>query len=366
MLDRYLLREVLFGTLFALGTLLGVLVLGQIFREIRPFLVEKGLPFSFVVTFVLHLLPFTLVLLIPWAFLAATLLTFGRMSSHQEITVMRASGRSIYRIAMPVLALGLGFSLLSLYLNSSAGPHSKAQLKQLVHEAGLSDPLRFFDPGIVQAQLGGQRLFVEERTAETAVRDLHVYQLNADNQFPEAYLHAKNVRFDLDLPARKFTLHLNKVYSEIYNADGSLKRLHAASAEPWVLPFDRQKERRIKPDQLDNGQIAELLANPPEDFTEKKRRRFGFERLQRYAISFAPLALCFVAIPLALQGRRRETSAGFVYTIGIAFIYFLLLSAAKETYNPDSPTLGAIAVWIPNAICLVMGTLLFRKAQRRA
>lgn len=109
-IDRYLTRQVLVSTLFAVMVLSMVLILGNVFKEVHDLLVNKGAPVSFVAIFILQLLPYSLVFTIPWAFLAAVLLTFGRLSSDQEITALRSSGMSLYRIATPVLLLGLGFS----------------------------------------------------------------------------------------------------------------------------------------------------------------------------------------------------------------------------------------------------------------
>lgn len=53
-LDRYIGRQVLTTTLFGVVVLSFILVLGNLFKEIRPLLVESGAPLSIVIEFVLQ------------------------------------------------------------------------------------------------------------------------------------------------------------------------------------------------------------------------------------------------------------------------------------------------------------------------
>lgn len=372
-IDRYIVRQVLYGTLFAILVLCVVLVLGNIFKEIRPFLVEKGMALSFIWKFIAYLLPFTLVLIIPWSFLASVLLVFGRLSADQEITAMRSSGLSLYRIAAPVLILGCVLSGICLWLNGTQAPHSKWKLKQMVFTEGLKDPMRFFDPGVVQARLPGQRIYIEERTGEQSLKGLHAYDLVKNDEgleVPVSYFYARDVDFKINREEERFDLRLNTAYVEYFMPDGSVQRAYAEKAEPWLLPYNQKQVRRIKPDQLDNQQIRDLLRDPKPylesgQIKEKKLPDFSFERIKRYSFSFAPLALAFIAIPLGMQSRRKESSSGFGWTVFIAFAYFILLALAEE-FHDSNVFVSQFAVWFPNLLCLALGLVLFRKASLKS
>ena len=56
-IDRYLTRQVLVSTLFAVMVLSMVLILGNVFKEVHDLLVNKRAPISFVAIFILQLLP---------------------------------------------------------------------------------------------------------------------------------------------------------------------------------------------------------------------------------------------------------------------------------------------------------------------
>ena len=78
--DRYIARQVIVVTLYAIVVLSVVLVMGNLFKQIRPLLVEQGAPIGSVLRFVVNVVPYSLMFTIPWGFLSAVLLVFGRMS----------------------------------------------------------------------------------------------------------------------------------------------------------------------------------------------------------------------------------------------------------------------------------------------
>lgn len=361
-IDRYLTRQVLTSTLFAVMVLSVVLILGNVFKEIQDLLVNKGASLSFVGIFILQLLPFSLVFTIPWAFLAAVLLTFGRLSSDQEITALRSSGMSLYRIAAPVLLLGVVFSGICLWLNATHAPRAKAAIKMLLYDEIKNDPLRLLDPGVVQSRLKGQKIYIDGRESEQTLTGFHAYQLSAEdrNAPPLGYLYSKRVTLDTESKEQQFDLQLNTGYGEVYDKEGNLQQFFADKAEPWVLTYPL-RGRQLKPNTLDNQEIAEILVNPPPEITIERLPQYAFERDKRFSFSLAPLALAFVGIPLGMNSRRKENSAGIVMSIVIAFAYFLLLILAEET-RADHLTLSQFLLWLPNVLGVGLGVWFLRRA----
>ena len=123
--DRYIGRQVLLGTLFAIVLLSTILVMGSLFQNLRMLIVEFGAPASIIVEFILATIPFSLIYTVPWAFLTSVLLVFGRMSSDNELTGFRVAGISLKRLSLPVFAIGLALSALCLWLNLDVAPKAK-------------------------------------------------------------------------------------------------------------------------------------------------------------------------------------------------------------------------------------------------
>ena len=366
--DRYITRQVVATALYAVLILSVVLVLGNLFKEINKLLVERGAPISFLGIFILKLLPVSLVYTIPWGFLTAVLLVFGRLSSDQEINSLRSAGMSLYRIAAPVFSVGFLLSLLCLWLNATVSPRSKGELKLMLYETFKDDPLRLLDPGVVQSRLKGQRIYIEARNPDQSFQGFHAYELGDEttDPWPTAYVYANQVAsIAPDKEVEKLELRLNGVWIETRDKKGYLQNAPAGKIEPWVLPLEVGKSPRIKANRLDNQQIGELLTNPPPEITPKKLVEFDAERTRRISFSFAPLAFALVGIPLGLSTRRKATSSGSGLSLAVAIGYFLFFIIADETQGANL-FMTKVLMWLPNVVCLGLGIFLFRRATKRA
>ncbi|MFT6181219.1 MAG: lipopolysaccharide export system permease protein [Akkermansiaceae bacterium] len=366
--DRYIAKQVFATALYAVLILSVVLVLGNLFKEINKLLVDQRAPISFLGIFIIKLLPVSLVFTIPWGFLAAVLLVFGRLSSDQEINSFRSAGMSLYRIAAPVLFLGFTLSLLCLWLNATVSPRSKGEVKKMLYEKLKEDPLRLLDPGVVQSRMKGQRIYVESRNSPKSLQGFHAYQIDTSDPKagPLGYVYAENVMLlTPDKDGTKLDLRLTGVWAETYEKDGTLQQIFPDKVEPWVLPLEVGKTRRLKPNRLDNGEIQELLANPPKDMPIEKLNEFDVERTRRISFSLAPLALAFVGIPLGLSARRKETSTGAVLSLAVAIGYFIFFIIADKSQS-DQLLVTKLLLWLPNVACLAFGIFLFRRATNRA
>ncbi len=361
--DRYLGKQVLFGTIYAVLVLSVVLVLGSLFKEVRSLLVDQKAPLWLLFRFIISVLPFSLMFTIPWGFLTAVLLIFGRLSTDHEITAFRVAGMSLFRLAMPVFVIGALLSGVCLYLNVNVVPLAKASVAELILEQAKKDPRSLLDPGKVQAQLKGQKkLFVEEKDGEGLV-GFHFYQLKDEsdekkNGLERAYVHAGRATIKVDNEKRQISLRLMNAFFEAKQADGTVDLGFSAAAEPLVLPYD-WRAPRTKPNSMTNGEIREHLRTHPE-LEEKKKVDFRAEITKRFSFSMACFSFAFVAVPLGLKSRRKDTSMGLVISLLLGAGYFFLTVFSSE-FQTD---LGAtITLWLPNILCVLAGLFLFRKAR---
>lgn len=366
--DRYITRQVLSVALFAVLILSVVLVLGNIFKEINDLLVQRKVEISFLGTFIAKLLPVSLVFTLPWGFLVAVILVFGRLSADQEINSLRSAGLSLYRIAAPVLLLGLALSIFCFWINATVSPRSKKELKFLLYDSFKEDPWRLLDPGVVQSRLRGQQIYIESKDDDQSLQGFHAYQIDTDNKNapPLGYLYAQRVTpLRVDSSIDRIDLRLIGAYAESFEQDGRVHEGFVGEIQPWILPLEASRRKRLRSSSLDNGQIREILANPPPGFTQPVLDKFAFEAMRRYSFSLAPLALAMVGVPLALAGRRKKASSGAGLSLVIAFAYFLFFTIADESQGAG-PVVAQFLLWVPNILCLLLGIFLFRRATKRA
>lgn len=362
-LDRYIGRQVLLGTLYAILILSLVLVLGNLFREVRPLLVEQQAPPGLVLKVVLNILPYSLMFTIPWGFLSAVLLVFGRLSSDREITALRVSGQSLLRLAMPVFVLGAAFSGLSLWLNLNVVPNAKSTVNQLLFEQATNDPDSLLKPGVVQGNLGSSARIkaLIEGKEDGWVTGFHLFQLPGEDD-PDGevkYIYAARASLAVDLEKNQMRGKLSNAYFESTAADGQVEMAFAGNAEPLLIDLREPRGQRARSSAMTNTQILDYLETAT-DLSEERRVNFRAEITKRYSFSMACLAFAFVAVPLGLKSRRRESSSGLVLSLLIGAGYFLFTVLADEFETDRS---AAFALWLPNVLCVALGVFLFRRAR---
>ncbi len=363
-MDRYISKQIVFATVFGVALFSILLVLGNLFKEIRPLLVEEQASPMLIGQFMLSVLPYSLIYTVPWGFLIAVLLVFGRLSSCNELISMRMAGVGLFRISLPVFVIGAILSLFCLWLNTTMAPRASDTIKRVLYEAVKENPNALLDPGVVQTRFKGQKIFVEGRKNDT-LYGLHIYQLKneEDTGFPTGCLYARKAKLKVIQETQQLRLHLTDVLMEMEKPDGGLEYPFIGEQEPLLFDFAKEHKKKKKTGSMTNHEIHEYLDNNPQLHPTVKIR-LNHEIQRRYAFSLACLALCLVGVPLGINARRKETSSGMVISILVALGYFLFFVIAKH-YEKSSGNTALILYWTPNILCLLLGIFLFHKARRK-
>jgi len=133
-LHRYILKESLATIVVALGVCTGLLLLGNLLKEILALLMSGQATLGVVMRGIGLLLPFIISFALPMGALTAALLVFGRLSADQELTAARANGISLMALALPVVVLSLGLCGVCAWINLELAPRCRVAYKGLFKE----------------------------------------------------------------------------------------------------------------------------------------------------------------------------------------------------------------------------------------
>jgi LPS export ABC transporter permease LptF/LPS export ABC transporter permease LptG len=122
-IDLYILRRFLYYFFLILGAFI-LLFETFTFFELLDDIARHRIPFLVVVNYFRYLIPYLVYQLSPLAALVATLVTLGVLSKNNEITAFKASGISLYRLALPLLASGLVLATALLILDDTYLPYA--------------------------------------------------------------------------------------------------------------------------------------------------------------------------------------------------------------------------------------------------
>lgn len=340
-----------------------VLIMGILFQEIRDLLVTRKAPPILVAKFMLYSLPYPLMFALPVGFLTTVLLVIGRLSSQNELVGFRTSGASLIRLTTPIFVLGFFFSVICWFMAGVLSPMAKLNSRVVIFKAVEENPQVLLAPGSETTQPEFQ-FFITEKENDTTLKSFHLYQLSKAkrNPVPETYIYARSVDLETDESIKGFILSFQGAFIEEIapiKDNGASKFITASTAEPWPLAFP-SKDIPDKPSYRTNFKLFKQLGQP---LSQSKRNGILTELQKRHALCLACFSFAFIGIPLGITSRRRETVSGLVTALIVALIYFVLLLTAENF--EDQPLLCSTMMWLPNILCLTIGTHLLRRASKR-
>jgi lipopolysaccharide export system permease protein len=160
-LYRYILRAHIAPFFLGLSVVILLFVLQFVMKFIDQ-LVGKGLSTLVIIELITTNLAWMLVLAVPMAVLAATLMAFGNLSASHEITSMKAAGVSLYRMMAPVLLASVVITVLLFFFDNDVLPEANHRAKVLATDIRRKKPTLTLVPGLFSQEISGYSILVRK------------------------------------------------------------------------------------------------------------------------------------------------------------------------------------------------------------
>lgn len=378
-LHFYVLRQVLSALGMTVAVFTGLLLIGNVLKEILSLLVNQHIPFTGVLMAVAMLVPYALVFALPMGMLTATLLVFGRLSADQELTAVRASGVSLLSLVAPVLWLALAASALAAFINLEVAPRCRVGYKELLYELGVARPTSFLVENRYLTDIPGWTIYIGRRRSDTEFEQVLLYETRNDQLVRRIQARRTTVAVDAAARSIQFRLFDAEIFTKAITlgAETSVavpgtNQVSAADSD-WSMVFFGETSLPLTfsvAHHLDaRPKISEMtFSQLRAELVEHQRRGIDptpvMVHLHRQvAFSFACLGFTLVGIPLGIRGHRRETSFGIAAALVLTVVYysFIILGQSWETRPQMYPHL---IVWVPNFLFQGLGAWLLWRANR--
>lgn len=370
LLDRYVTRSVLSTTLYAVFVLSVVLILGNIFKEALDLLINRDVPIGYLLFFMACVLPFSFTFTVPWAFLTAVLLTFGRMSADNETIALRASGISLIRTCLPVLALGALLSVFCFWIGMQVAPAAELAMRQSLAAMARSNPSALFVAGEVIDQFHNRKFYIGSND-HGELRDITIVEEDDDGRV-RATARARAGRIETSPDGSALVMTLRDALSEQRqegheNEFGAITHSISVKEFAVTVPLDQLVKNGLLDRPLrtyDLGELIRLMRRPADDKSQPPRVAVVTELSRRPSLALASLAFAFLALPLGIVAQRKETSAGFAISLSLAFGYYFFVEMSNMLrWRPEA--YPYLILWIPNVLFVLLGTWLLWRLDRR-
>jgi len=359
LLDDYVLRDFFVYLGLILSTFLVLVIVFTLF-ELLGDILRNQVPATVVAEYLLNVAPYLLYNVAPLVMLLAVLVTFGLMQRSNEITAIKATGTSIYRIVTPVvvasalLAAGLFFAD-QFYLPSTN------QRQEALHNLIKGKP--------AQTYLRPDRKWIFGQT-----NDIYYYQFFD----PDRDQFGNVTVFQLDPASFSITRRIH--------AD----RAHwAENLNRWVYEQGWERSLRgsaIAPDGYRTFDVSTFpdLPETPSYFKKevKQYTEMNYEELRRYirdlqqsgfdvvrlrvqlnkklSYPLITLIMAVLAIPFSLSTGKKGAITGVAVAVGIA-VFYTVVSRLFEAMGDLSQLPPALAAWSPDLIFVLIGGYLILK-----
>lgn len=340
--------------------LLLVQVLYDDFRSLR----EVGARGVDLLMFVAVTIPSYLALVLPLALLVSLMFVLGKLHRANELTALRAAGVGFMRMTAPVWLLGILACGLSWWLNTRVVPWSVKESSELRDnltfrkESGSQMPDRVgavYSVGFDNPQAG--RMWFFNRYSGFTQRGYGVtVSLLDDRRREVTRLVAASAAFDPErgwvfMNGRELTFRVDTGEVEA-NSPFDEKAETGFREDPQLMLLIDRKPTNLSLPQLRNLIDYFAIANNP------KGTRYAVRYFGLIADTIAPLIVIAIAIPFAVTGVRVNPAVGASKSIGLFFVYYILVETAsalatKQILDP------LMAAWLPYVGMTALATWFF-------
>lgn len=247
LLARYTVREHIGPFIFSLSVIMFVFVTKFVVQYIGR-IFGKGLSVLTILEFVYLNLAWMFALAVPMAVLVSALMAFGRLSADNEITILKTSGISLYKVIRPIFMVAVLLTLFMFWFNDRLLPEYNHRARLLFSSISRKKPTLQLEQGIYM-NLGKYSILIEEIERSLGKEVIDKIDIMGPVYSEDAADRLKNITiFD--------------------RSSNQLQRV--VIARRGRLIFDKERERLIFT--LVNGEIHEINLK---DYSEYRRLQFA-------------------------------------------------------------------------------------------
>jgi lipopolysaccharide export system permease protein len=356
-IDRYVAREVLAPFGVGVGLLTFALVTARLLK-LTEMVVNHGVSIADVLGLIGYIMPAFLEMTFPMAVLLGVLMGFGRMSGDQEMTAARACGVSLYRLAVPVIAVALGVYAVSSWFAFSVRPWANSNLTKKIFELTETTSSAGLKEKVFNSNFPGLVIYVDQiSTSDESLKGVMISDARDPKQ--QNTIVASN---GIIVPGKEGVITLRLFNGSIYGVEPKSESSHVTSFHIYDLSVEPSESLGVRAEDPDEMSYAALLA------TIRKARAAGkpdydaeTELAGKYTIPFATLLFALIGIPLGLKPARGGHSERFGVAVALFFLYYSLMRVG-ETLAQRGKIDAFIAMSLPDLAFIALAFWLFTRA----
>ena len=355
LLDKYILKQIIEMFLMGVCVFTSIIFASDTFITLIKQISMFGIPFKVALMMIILNLPSVVVMTIPMGVLLATVMTLNNLSLKSEITVMRACGIGLNRIAKPIFIFAIVMSIFSFFINESIVPIMTKQSKDLALWALGQKNIPNGKQNFVFKELNEngflKRLFYVGYCEDKTLHNITVLDTSKEGtiqvlQAREGKTSPKGWEFEK---------------GAIYTVDSEGKVLNTTLFDDLNAQFGVDMTKELNKNvakEMNFPNLVKYLATKV--IPEEQKRVLVIELFDKIALPVTTIALVLIGVPLAITPPRVRYNRGFLFSILIIFVYYLI-RALSISFGESGKLEPFLAAWMPNIVLTIWAAILYYK-----
>ncbi len=356
-LDRYIIKQL--SSVFVLGVIIftSIIFASETFTQLIKQISLYGMPFHIAIMMIILNLPQVFTLTIPISTLFATVMTVNDLSLKSEITIFKACGISIERVARPIFCFAILMTIVSFLINEFIVPATTIGSKSLaiysIEQKHIPENKMNFTVKDLGKDGSLKRLFYAQKCKDKTLNNVTVIDISDE----------KNIKI---IQAKKGTTSdygWKFDNGVIYTISKNGKIFNTSLFEESKVNFGIGDVNEMVKETTDEYNFIKLMKHIKKQkklLEEKIIVEYQINLFDKLALPMTTIALALIGVPLAITPPRVRYNRGFLFSILIIFVYYVIraLSLNLGATNTIPPFLAA---WLPVIIISIVGGFLFYK-----
>jgi LPS export ABC transporter permease LptG/LPS export ABC transporter permease LptF len=354
-LTRYILGEILSHTLIG-GVIFTFILFMRDLDHILEMVVRNSSTWADVLQVFLFTIPNTFKVTVPMAVLVGILLGLSRLAADSEIIAMRASGMGIGYFVRVASIVAVSGTLLGLVNSIYIAPRANQAILDLQQKLETSQASYEIQPRVFYEDFRNRVLYVQNVRAGTGASNWdRVFMADVTDPTTPLVTTAASATVVSDSSQELMMRLRNGTEHDTVADQPEQYKVSTFTSTDLPLPLSQQNEVHL-------GRLDTAIYAMPMAMLEKRThgpdgRRFQIELQSRFSYPAACLVLMLVGVPLGVMSRRGGKSSGFVFTLLLVILYYVLSYTGIALGRQDKLS-AFVAVWLANFLFAVVGAFL--------
>jgi len=357
LLDDYVLRDFIVNFALVVGSMVVLSLIFTVFELLGDILRNQVSPYI-VGEYLLNVTPYFLYNTAQYGVLLSVLITLGLMERANEVTALKATGISIYRVIVPVLIAGALIAA-GLFLSDQLYlPHANKRQDALLNKIKGRPAQTYLNPyrKWIFGQHGTIYYYQLFDSDKNQFGDLSVFQFNPATFEMVSRISAERAHWAENLNRWVLEQGWQRKFEGVAIADYhpfDVSTFNIVSEQP---PYFKKEVRQSL--EMNYEQLSRYIHELQQAGFDVVRLRVQLQK--KLAFPVITFVMGVLAIPFALSAGKRGAVAGVATAIGVAVVY-TVVSGLFEAMGNISQLPPVLAVWAPDVIFAFVGGYLILK-----